>query len=607
MNKKIIRNVLIYLILIVTVTVQQVCAVSQSGGIAGQMMLWGVNARAIGMGRMYLSIADDASTCYWNPANMNLVDRKSISSMYSSLLGLSQYTYFGFVYPTIGTESWGGAFIQLSSGEFDKRDSNGSPLGSFEVAHRALLLAYSRQLTDSLSFGTSFTSLSNTVDSIGDSAILCDIATYYRLQNIRMSGAVKNIISYSLGSLSKDNYPLIIKLGMSVYTLDDSLLIGIDMNRIENSSAIEWAIGGEYKLLERFFLRAGFNSGDLYGGIGVGYSDVKVDLALHMSEVANSYFFSINYAFGDSRIVERENVISANISKMESKIADAKYHEAGVAGDYILSLDAGNNAVRNKVRRLKKVTDIVDINAKSQEYSSDKVRELITYAVKEYLVEDETKAVNKLQYVLFLQPEHNSIAKDLLAYLLNTTDENKLAGSDIVGEKMKESLVNFYGSKYDEVIKNCDEVIQLDQNNIDAYLRKGSAYFMILQEEKAIESWQKVLEINPNMKEEIEKIIQNLKKTRATLSSDDDSGNDNNQETDNSETTIKGISIGTFKDERSAEKRVRELEKNNIPVEISKNNGMYRVYVNGKGKTFEELKSIFEELVNRNYKAYWMK
>src|SRR3990172_7768172 len=68
---------LIWLVLFANIT----ALYSQEGnaGQAGEFLRWGVGAKALGMGRAFSSIADDASALYWNPAGMANFEERGMS------------------------------------------------------------------------------------------------------------------------------------------------------------------------------------------------------------------------------------------------------------------------------------------------------------------------------------------------------------------------------------------------------------------------------------------------------------------------------------------------------------------------------------------------
>ncbi len=61
-------------------------AVAQgNAGQAGEFLRWGIGAKALGMGRAFTSIADDASAMYWNPAGMTALPRIGGTMMFMHL------------------------------------------------------------------------------------------------------------------------------------------------------------------------------------------------------------------------------------------------------------------------------------------------------------------------------------------------------------------------------------------------------------------------------------------------------------------------------------------------------------------------------------------
>lgn len=65
---------------------------------AGEFLATGIGARALGMGGAFVSVADDASASYWNPAGMIFVQRREIVMMHSERFGdLVNYDAGSFV------------------------------------------------------------------------------------------------------------------------------------------------------------------------------------------------------------------------------------------------------------------------------------------------------------------------------------------------------------------------------------------------------------------------------------------------------------------------------------------------------------------------------
>jgi tetratricopeptide (TPR) repeat protein len=133
---------------------------SQSGeGQAGSFLRYGVGGRALGMGRSFVAVADDASGVYWNPAGIVGAKRMELASMYSNLFYDSQFAYFGLVVPRMcdstgsaitrfffgPATAWGFGWVGLSTSGFEQRNSTGRLLGDFGFSENAFIMSWARE------------------------------------------------------------------------------------------------------------------------------------------------------------------------------------------------------------------------------------------------------------------------------------------------------------------------------------------------------------------------------------------------------------------------------------------------------------------------------
>ncbi|MFH1943970.1 MAG: tetratricopeptide repeat protein [bacterium] len=129
------------------------------GGRAGSFLRYGIGGRALGMGRAFVSVADDASGIYWNPAGLVGAKRIELATMYSNLYFDSQYAHFGAVFPRLGggirngflkflfgpATAWGFGWIGLTTTGYEQRRNDGYLLGNFDIGENAFLAAWSRE------------------------------------------------------------------------------------------------------------------------------------------------------------------------------------------------------------------------------------------------------------------------------------------------------------------------------------------------------------------------------------------------------------------------------------------------------------------------------
>ena len=82
------------------VLVLSLVASSGATKLAGEFLATGFGAKALGMGGAFVSIADDASAVYWNPAGLYQLDRRQALIMHSQRFGgMVDYSTFSFAMP----------------------------------------------------------------------------------------------------------------------------------------------------------------------------------------------------------------------------------------------------------------------------------------------------------------------------------------------------------------------------------------------------------------------------------------------------------------------------------------------------------------------------
>jgi len=131
----------------------------QDGGGAGAFLRYGIGGKALGMGRAFVAVANDASGVYWNPAGLVGAKWIEITSMYSNLYYDSQFTHFGFLIPRptknvkdkvakylIGPSSaLAFGWIGLSTAGYEQRTDTGVLLGNFGLTENAFFLSWARE------------------------------------------------------------------------------------------------------------------------------------------------------------------------------------------------------------------------------------------------------------------------------------------------------------------------------------------------------------------------------------------------------------------------------------------------------------------------------
>lgn len=115
----------------------------------------GVGARALGMGKAAVAMADEGDTLFNNPAGLGEVDHLKFSSMSGNLLEEVNYAVLGGVYP-LGQQSaiglgYAGAFVT----GIELRDAGGQFSRKANFGDAVILLALGKKFNNNTSLGVS--------------------------------------------------------------------------------------------------------------------------------------------------------------------------------------------------------------------------------------------------------------------------------------------------------------------------------------------------------------------------------------------------------------------------------------------------------------------
>jgi hypothetical protein len=298
-------------------------------GYLNDPMVIGVGARALGMGKAYVAMAEDGDTVFMNPAGLGRVATPKLSSMYSSLMGDVSYMVIGGAYPYGEKASIGAGYIGASVAEIPLTDATGTSLGNGRWGNNVMFLSYGTYLSQfglkldrDVLVGGSLKYFSvggdgTGVSSAAGSGFDADLAALIPVNEAIIVGVnAQNIIPSSLGakitksSGQADGIPATIKLGTKVNVLgpEGTALYGnnarklyalADYDYFPNSSRNgEAHLGAEFWPVNNLALRVGSDNSTLTAGVGVKVSGVSFDYAYHPYNGIGentTHYFSIGY------------------------------------------------------------------------------------------------------------------------------------------------------------------------------------------------------------------------------------------------------------------------------------------------------------------------
>lgn len=258
----------------------------QDGGQPGAFLSYGAGARALGMGKTFVGIADDASAVYWNPAGLGQVRRREIVALYASLYEQTEYGFAGYAHPfseRYGT--LGGAVVSLESKGFSLRDEYNTEVGEGCVSETAALISYGRtilgeQAAPSLMAGASIKGVRQMVDTRSATGLGMDAGLLYNAAiPLTIGLSIQNILPVRLTlDDAEDIYPLSITAGAGYRLFNRKLLVAVDVNKAEKRE-YKLRAGSEYVIARMLAVRAGVDETELSCGLGFSFRDYSIDYA----------------------------------------------------------------------------------------------------------------------------------------------------------------------------------------------------------------------------------------------------------------------------------------------------------------------------------------
>ena len=262
------------------------------GGYPGAFLRYGIGGRALGMGRAFVAVADDASGMYWNPAGIMGARHAEFSSTYSNLYYDSQFAAVGCVLPRyfnlkdpVGkfllgpNSSIGFAWVGLASTGYEQRTVTGVKIGDFSMGENAFLLSWAHEtagLWGIFRYGTTVKFVSQNFAGI-QQEVYRDIQSHARswsggvdlgmtfqpihmpvlkifalryLLPLRIGFNVQNIVQpgWRIHENEKDRFPRVFRMGISYRVIFGDWIprSWIDMRRFFGNTELLVAVDREY-------------------------------------------------------------------------------------------------------------------------------------------------------------------------------------------------------------------------------------------------------------------------------------------------------------------------------------------------------------------------
>lgn len=318
--------------------------VSKTGTTAANFLQIPVGASATGFGGAFVSIANDATSLYWNVGGIANIETFEAQLSHTDWIAETSFDFAGVVLPLGEFGTLGLSFTSLSMDDMkvttvEKPDGTGE---YFSAADIAVGISYARQLTDRFSIGFTIKYIQQSIWHMNASAFAIDAGTIFKtdlLGGITIGASISNfgtpmklegrdtryfirIDETKQGSneriptnieLDEWELPLVFQIGVStdaIHFSDYKLTIAVDAIH-PNNDYQSMNIGAEFAFKDFIYLRAGYQSlflkdaeGGLSFGMGVNskmlFSDAKVkfDYAFRdFGRLDNTHTFTLGFQY----------------------------------------------------------------------------------------------------------------------------------------------------------------------------------------------------------------------------------------------------------------------------------------------------------------------
>ncbi len=298
----------------------------------------GAGARALGMGGSFVSLADDASTIYYNPAGLPNLNYQEFSFMHIELFEGTTYNYASWVFPDSKLGGFGIGLFRIGTDDIERKDGWLSG-GFFGYSHSQIMLSYGQTIGNDFSFGGSFKIVNQTLDTLSDYGLGFDAGVSLGITDYISSGLiVRNIIPAELELASvSESAPMTIAGGLGLKNIALSHMTifnsAVELEKTENRS-IKVHAGGELLFNQVYAIRGGYDKDNMSFGAGLNLKRLKIDYAYKiMDNINDSHRFSLSFLIGTSvkdKIQNEEKLVETRGTTLlaEERLKQFEFYKA---------------------------------------------------------------------------------------------------------------------------------------------------------------------------------------------------------------------------------------------------------------------------------------
>jgi hypothetical protein len=274
-------------------------------GSAGFLSLrLGTGARAAGMGDAFVSLADDATAVYWNPAGIASVSTTSLALQHNEWLDTVRVESAAVAHATeVGV--FGLHFSGMYMDEIERTEGpSGQPAGTFNVYEIATTGAYAHKIRD-WDVGGAIKWLHSGLDDVSADGWAVDVGARY---HTKISGLTFGAAAQHLGPDMKfvsDAFklPATLRAGADYLwnfaNYKSDVVVAYDLEVVNDDNEARNHFGVEYSYMDLLSVRAGYKTGfdsqNAAFGVGVHKSGYRFDYAFNNidGDLGHAHRFSL--------------------------------------------------------------------------------------------------------------------------------------------------------------------------------------------------------------------------------------------------------------------------------------------------------------------------
>jgi hypothetical protein len=227
---------------------------------AAPFLRMGVGARALAMGGAFTAIADDATAAYWNPSGLVKIENIEATFSYAANMAVDrQLNYFAYT-QWLGMGGLGISWLNAGLSDMPLCDVGGTCSGVEDFGANAIMFSYGMEM-GSLMVGGTAKLLHEDVMGESETGFGLDLGGMFAVTDNVSAGLMVRDIGSTYGDV---NVPLNWRFGSAVKAMDDALIVGLDVNKVQDIDDFTIHIGAEYGMEVHpdywTFFRAGLNS-----------------------------------------------------------------------------------------------------------------------------------------------------------------------------------------------------------------------------------------------------------------------------------------------------------------------------------------------------------